>query len=616
MLGTSGTVSSTPVSSKIPATVAHTFPDGTRRDIQVNFCKNPVCANYGVPASLRKFAHRSKAPTLLPGTEYTIAAHGAKTPTLVCRLCGESLPMKSNFGISEELYRLSNYLKFDLVPSCPAERCINHTVPVGTKGAYYAYGKTDQGSKRYKCRDCGKTFSVATRATLRQRLPQKNVQVLKLLMNKMPLTRICEVAGISSQTLYDKIDFIHRQALAFAAKHERRLLAGEPIRRLYIAVDRQAYVVNWTQRKDKRNITLQAIGSADLETGYVLGMHLNFEPSLSPDIVEPHAAAMGDYTEAYPFRRYARFWLEPDYLKAVAETSARVAKRSPRTATTLGADISATYTETTSREDVESSEMVTREESWPKRGMQVRSEYTMYAHFYLLRQLLHGAGKIRFFMDQESGIRAACLAAFEREIKDRRCDAFYVRLAKDLSVDEKRALITASRAELKKWQDAHPGLTPGEVEVLMMKAELARAAAIGKWSDRWCVHPFPNNAEPKKAICWLTDIEPPPADPVERENHENHIARLYLKASLHPIDRFFMQVRRRLSLLERPIGSASKVGRTWNGYSAYQPENIEKVLAIFRVFYNYCLAGKDKKTPAMRLGLANVIFAPQDILSC
>lgn len=293
---------------------------------------------------------------------------------------------------------------------------------------------------------------------------------------------------------------------------------------------------------------------------------------------------------------------------------ARVAKRSSRTATTLGADISATYAETTSREDVESSEMVTREESWPKHGMQVRSEYTMYAHFYLLRQLLQGAGKIRFFMDQESGIRAACLAAFEREIKERRCDAFYVRLAKELSVDEKRALITASRAELKKWQDANPGLTPGEVEVLMMKAELARAAAIGRWSDRWCVHPFPNNAEPKKAICWLTDLDAPPTDPVERENHENHIARLYLKASLHPIDRFFMQVRRRLSLLERPIGSASKVGRTWNGYSAYQPENIEKVLAIFRVYYNYCLAGKDKKTPAMRLGLAKAVITPQDIL--
>ena len=93
------------------------------------------------------------------------------------------------------------------------------------------------------------------------------------------------------------------------------------------------------------------------------------------------------------------------------------------------------------------------------------------------------------------------------------------------------------------------------------------------------------------------------------------MARLFLKASLHPIDRFFMQVRRRLSLLERPISTSSKAGRTWYGYSAYKPENIEKVLTIFRVYYNYCLAGKDKKTPAMRLGLTNYTVEPQNILS-
>ncbi len=75
-----------------------------------------------------------------------------------------------------------------------------------------------------------------------------------------------------------------------------------------------------------------------------------------------------------------------------------------------------------------------------------------------------------------------------------------------------------------------------------------------------------------------------------------------------------MQVRRRLSMLERPISSASKVGRTWNGYAAYQPENIVSVLDIFRVYYNYCLAGKDKKTPAMRLGLAKTVIGPRRII--
>ena len=75
-----------------------------------------------------------------------------------------------------------------------------------------------------------------------------------------------------------------------------------------------------------------------------------------------------------------------------------------------------------------------------------------------------------------------------------------------------------------------------------------------------------------------------------------------------------MQVRRRLSLLERPISSASSAGRIWHGFSAYNPENIIKLLEIFRVYYNYCLKGKDAKTPAMRLALAKGVVTTEDVI--
>ena len=128
---------------------------------------------------------------------------------------------------------------------------------------------------------------------------------------------------------------------------------------------------------------------------------------------------------------------------------------------------------------------------------------------------------------------------------------------------------------------------------------------IGKWKDRWLTHPFPNMSEPEKCICYLTDYN---------DYDEDHQAWLYNKASLHAIDRFFMQVRRRLSVLERPISSASAANRIWHGYSAYNPESIIKLLEIFRVYYNYCLKGMDGKTPAMRLGLAKGIVSPEDII--
>lgn len=573
--------------------------------IQVNFCKNPTCANYGVPPGLKKGAHRSKAASSATGTEYRLTAKTreggcAAVSGLVCLLCKESLPLKSNLGVAEEVARLSAYLWKKREASCPNPACLNHGVGVSAGKHYYsAYGRSGIGSQRYKCVGCKKTFSVGT-STRRQRLAHKNKDVFKALMNKVPFNRICELTGISMSTLYDKIDFVHRQCLAFAAGRECKLLTGMALPALYIAVDRQTYGVNWSQRKDRRNVLLQAVGSADLDTGYVFGMNLNFEPTSDPQATEAQAVAVGDYAAPHSFRRFARLWLGNDYAEAITRSALRPAKSG-----TLKDAISAAYDEAATREDVEASDGKSKEMALPNQGMQVHAEYTLYGHFFHLKRLLGGAPKLRFFLDQDSGIRAACLAAFQSEIKARKADVFFVRIQKEMMVWEKQRAIAKSRAEFADAQDAHPGLSEDEVKLLMMKAEIDRMAPLGAWRDKWALHPFPNSSEALKAMCYLTDFGDYDAD---------HKARLYMKATLHPIDRFFQQVRRRLSLLERPIGTASKFGRTWYGYSAYLPENIEKVLAIFRVYYNYCLAGKDGLTPAMRLGLAKAVVDPHEII--
>ena len=75
-----------------------------------------------------------------------------------------------------------------------------------------------------------------------------------------------------------------------------------------------------------------------------------------------------------------------------------------------------------------------------------------------------------------------------------------------------------------------------------------------------------------------------------------------------------MQTRRRLSMAERSIITASKDRRVWHGYSAYRPENLAMALETFRVFYNYCKTGKDGSTPAMRLGLAKGPVQLEEVL--
>lgn len=571
--------------------------------IQVNFCKNPLCLNFGRAAS-QKAQPRGPGSADRGRDTYSIVGSSGGRASLLCKLCGEYPPLKSNLAISEELDRLTCYLVPKQIPSCPIVSCPNHHVTIPAPKAYYSFGKTRSGSQRYRCRLCGTTFAVGG-ATLRQKKPEVNETVFKLLVNKMPFNRIMEVAGITAPTLYAKVEFIHQQCLAFASAHERRL-PEMPISRLYLSVDRQDHMLNWKLAEAKRNIVLTAVGCADNKSSYVFGIHVNYDPGLEVVQIEKEALVNGDLSLRPPFRRFARVWLFKDYQQSLGRNSKRNA-----TVGRLQDKVQDIYDNAAGREDVEVYEETSPDTGLPYNGMQVHSEYTLYAHFLFLRRLLGNVGKIRFFLDQESGIRAACLSAFWTEILEKRCDAFYVRVNKDLTINQKRTLKAKSNKDLDDFRASCPEyaqLTDHDLRHIVIKDRLQELVDIGKWHDRWLFYPFPDMSEPEKAICWLTDLH-------DQAYDDDHLARLYSKATLHGIDRFFMQARRRLSLLERPIATPSNEGRKWYGYSPYNPAMVGKLLGIFRVFYNYVEVGDDKKTPAMRLRMAKFINGFDDILN-
>ncbi len=567
-------------------------------DIQVNFCRNPKCPNFGVPAS-------TEAQPRGPGAKdrgrdaYEKDIHSKTAPVLVCLYCREEPALKSNLGIYEEFARFRAYLAPRPTMACPKKDCQSHKENFA-ETQFQLFGKTRSGSQRFRCKVCGTVFSIAA-PTNRQRVPHKNLTVFRLLVNKMPFRRICEVANISPKTLYRKIDFIHRQCILFAGNRERTL-PEKLIRRLYVGVDRQDYTVNWTSSADRRNVQLGAVAAADNATGYVFATHLNFDPSVYPRDIEKETRTIGDYSKDPPFRRYARLWTGKDYFDSLQRRSGDRLKSGKGS---LMNNITLAYEDAAERADSEMSEAQDEDTMLPLSGMQVHAEYTLYGHFFFLRKLFENVEKVRFFLDQDSGIRGACLTAFCDRIKQARCDAFYVRIESDISIDEKRSILADSRRKFAVMKALHPDLKDSQVKLLTIKEKLKDLKAVGKWNDRWVEHPFPNMGEPEKAMCYLTDMQ---------EYDEDHVAWLYNKASLHAVDRFFMQVRRRLSLLERPISSASNTGRRWYGYGPYNPAMVAKLLDIFRVFYNYVEVGKDKQTPAMRLGLARNATDPGDIM--
>lgn len=531
--------------------------------IQVNHCKNALCSNFGVPAL------QSRGRVEGGAGSYRLSGTERQGRVLTCHVCRQSTTMYSNVAVAEEVARFDPIRQRTFSASCNKPGCSSAGRSLRDfPGLYLTHGTTRIGEPRHRCKACGGTFS--TGAPIRtQKRPELNREVLKLLVNKVPMRRICEVLDVNAATLYSKLGYLAEVTAQFSSRQEARLLTGEvSLARAYVSVDRQDHVLNWGSQLDRRNTALGAVGAVENKSGYVLAMQLNFDPECDPQDVEADAIAHGDYEVPPVHRRYARLWLRGDYEAAAGRATA-------------------------APDDIEEAERENIDGKPPHSGMQVHLGATYYGLFFHLKELLQHVERTRFFLDRDPGLDSACLAAFVSEVHARRVDAFIVKGGKELTVDKKKIKIAHANRELEQFIK-RAQVPEGESARLHFVIDRLRThMALADKLD-WFEYPLADMADSSKAIQYLTNFG---------EYDIGHLANLYMLATLRGVDRFFMQVRRRLSLLERPIATANSGRRAWHGYAAYSPLVAQRILHIFRGYYNFCLVGEDHLTPAMRLGL-------------
>lgn len=255
----------------------------------------------------------------------------------------------------------------------------------------------------------------------------------------------------------------------------------------------------------------------------------------------------------------------------------------------------------------DASELFDTNNQLPSRGVLIHNEYTMIAHFFFLKAVLRGADKTRFYMDLDSGMKAAYVSAFREEIAEGRSDGFSVRATKDTTNDERERKVR----EFKKRISQISGVPVSQL-TYQIKRDAINDLIIGSMNnpivfsgkeEEWIEHPEATMPEPEKMVSAITHIQ---------RYDEMHQANLYRKATLAPVDRFFMRIRRLSTFFERPFSSGTNQKRIWNGYSAYNPTMYQMIGEIFRVYYNYCTDDRKERpvTPEMKLGLAE---GPVDI---
>jgi len=493
---------------------------------------------------------------------------GGTSPVIICRACGSSARLVSNLAAVEEEARYWPPLPDSR--GCPDPACENAKCPVNSRPEkYQRFGLTSSGAQRYRCMACSRTFSINQNPLRRLRQPRKTEEVLRLLVNKVPMRRLCEVAGVTAPVLYQRIGLLYGQLRSFARAEEERFLGEVQFERLRVAVDRQDHPLAWGSSIDRQTFTLKSTVTADTDTGYILAQHVNYDPAENAMQRELEARALGDPEIPAAFRRYARLWLPHEAEERRKEALAQSEDR----ARTAGAESI----------------------GLAGRGAFVHESYTLLAHFLFLRRWFERATNVHLSLDQENAIDRVCLLTFADRVRNGSLDAFYVRMDKGLTVAKRRGEMARTEVLLAEQRTLHPGLTDGQLLRRLLATNYA--AVCQRQTDplkRWVPHPYSTMQEPRREVLCLTN---------DGHRTDETIVRGLGLATLRSIDRYFMQVRRKLSVLERPIRSSATAWRTWYGYNAYSPRVVMQLLEIFRVVYNFHLVGKDKRTPAERMGI-------------
>lgn len=460
--------------------------------------------------------------------------------------------------------------------------------------AYRAFGKTAKGDPRHQCKGCGKTFSLGSPAR-RHKRTDRTKDILLNLVNKVPLSRICEINSVTFPQVYAKIDFIYRQCLALGAEREKNLarcLGGkDPV----FATDAQTILLNWPVRGRRGTVPLVHMSTVHNGSQFVVASTVDYDPGVAAEDVDREMEACGDFLLPRAMRRHARLWSEREYRDAVLRGLPGF----------FGS------------EDLAAGGRL----KLPGKGARVRSDAFMYAHIMLLRKMTGNSfRRASFCMDADSGLSAAFCALSVELIKAGRVDVIEVSFSKGLTNDERstlarhgrdmlQALFREHRTEIDQVQEAYPSLNRKQALVAhQMKSTFSdavedRGLNLASKGISW---PFHTKAEPRKTLRMKTDLGHLDWD---------GLARVICAASIHPVDAWFNLARRRITGFERGLPTASNQHRIWHAYGFYDPEMVPKMVAVLRFYHNWMLPGRDGATPAMRVGMAKGLIYPRDLFA-
>lgn len=585
--------------------------DGRMYSIQMNHCANPFCKNYGKEQMKYKGKVQRYKLSGNDSEKVNICSIDNRDvddiPSLNC-----NTRTMSNWSIATEIERLHrNNITLPIEPEYQFHKdsCIVGSTPFTVQKDFYKRGTSTSNSQRYQCKACKKFTNVLPDKTRNTGYHQQRNDVLPTfamhLINRVPVSRTCEILGIGRGTYYSKLEWLYRCCLEFLETRETNVFRKKKFPEIWLSTDKMMYVLNNVRKKGESNRTkhssvekqlpTQVVVSSDQASRYVFRADVAFDWDITKDQIHFD-------TEIY----------KDDHLSDFLSKNGRFNKygRHPMFP---------------SDNDTQSmAEYAYQQDEFNKRfvyvdGLHVNQTYTTVAHLWHIKKLIN-TPKWRFITDDDASLITAINRSFVDEIKTKNAYTFICKVNKTLSRGDAFQEYQDSRKELISWAK-RVGVNEKNLHLiayyfLLEKLKTHQFHTVNHTANGEIYythasnpieHPLGMKDRGKRTIDCLTDMSHLPI---------NVLTGFVDRINDNSVNAFLQQIRRSISVLERPLVTSRGDGKSYI-YSNFNPKYAQMAITILRTYYNFCKpykVGNDKKTPAQFLGIADKVYSWDDII--
>ncbi|MFD1780808.1 insertion element protein [Fredinandcohnia salidurans] len=592
--------------------------DGQTHKIQFNHCANPFCKWCGLPQ--KKFENVKSKPSRYrlsrSGTDKSLVCNPDPIDTTrgISLNCNTSTV--SNWSVAIEIERLTTINKVqDIVPDyqfhksgCPTEEL----TPLGSPEGFYKQGKSKVGAQVWQCKVCKKKTNILPSKVQTTTYKQKRSEIMprfaEELLNRTPITRTCEMLKIGRGTYYDKLELLYHNCLEFLERNETKKFDGLEFKEIWLNTDKMTYHLNNVRQKGQGGSRFLDTEEPQFPTNVVVTADVLSRYVFRSDVAYDWEIAMADIA-------LDTVLLKEDHLNDFAKKHARFGQYSHYPQPPSKND-----TQTKSEYDNDIAKFNQRDKY--VNGLHVHQTYTTIAHMWLIKQLVK-ASEWRFITDDDKSLMTAIYRVFSDEF--RRYDAHHFLCQTDKTKTRKQAQQEFKQAkfDLIEWGSLRDFGTNSLrnlayyylcdlFETHSFHKEISSGtSSYNIYANNPIQHPLATPDRGFRSVDCKTDLS---------SLEPKDIAKLILNVNDNATNVFIQNIRRRLSILERPLTTARGDGKSYI-YSNFNPKYAQMSLTILRTYYNFCLTyetteGKKKviATPAQRLGLTDKQFSLKDII--